>query len=443
MRFPTDFVWGAATAAYQVEGAVEEDGRGESIWDRFTATPGNILNGDHGRVACDYYHRYRDDIRIMRDLGLTAYRFSIAWPRVLPDGRGRVNEAGLDFYDRVVDELLANGIEPYPTLYHWDLPQALEDRGGWPVRETVEAFAEYTEVVARRLGDRVRHWATVNEPWVIAWLGYGIGQDAPGRASEAEAIAAGHHVLVAHGRALEILRREVPEAKVGVTLDAVPMHPFTDSEADIEAARVEDGTRNRWFIDPVLSGGYPPETMKRFGPMLPPCVADDMKAISAPIDFLGLNYYRRHVVRADPITGDPNVIDLQGAEHTGMGWEVYPEGLYELFVRLHDDYEVPPLYVTENGAAYQDVRTNGSVEDPERASYIERHLGAVARALEDGVPVGGYFVWSLLDNFEWSRGYSQRFGLVYVDFDTLERVPKSSYDWYRDFIAGQRSAAPR
>jgi beta-glucosidase len=443
MRFPTDFVWGAATAAYQVEGAVEEDGRGESIWDRFTATPGNILNGDHGRVACDYYHRYRDDIRIMRDLGLTAYRFSIAWPRVLPDGRGRVNEAGLDFYDRVVDELLANGIEPYPTLYHWDLPQALEDRGGWPVRETVEAFAEYTEVVARRLGDRVRHWATVNEPWVIAWLGYGIGQDAPGRASEAEAIAAGHHVLVAHGRALEILRREVPEAKVGVTLDAVPMHPFTDSEADIEAARVEDGTRNRWFIDPVLSGGYPPETMKRFGPMLPPCVADDMKAISAPIDFLGLNYYRRHVVRADPITGDPNVIDLQGAEYTGMGWEVYPEGLYELFVRLHDDYEVPPLYVTENGAAYQDVRTNGSVEDPERASYIERHLGAVARALEDGVPVGGYFVWSLLDNFEWSRGYSQRFGLVYVDFDTLERVPKSSYDWYRDFIAGQRSAAPR
>jgi beta-glucosidase len=443
MRFPADFVWGAATAAYQVEGAVEEDGRGESIWDRFTATPGNILNGDHGRVACDYYHRYRDDIRIMRDLGLTAYRFSIAWPRVLPDGRGRVNEAGLDFYDRVVDELLANGIEPYPTLYHWDLPQALEDRGGWPVRETVEAFAEYTEVVARRLGDRVRHWATVNEPWVIAWLGYGIGQDAPGRASEAEAIAAGHHVLVAHGRALEILRREVPEAKVGVTLDAVPMHPFTDSEADIEAARVEDGTRNRWFIDPVLSGGYPPETMKRFGPMLPPCVADDMKAISAPIDFLGLNYYRRHVVRADPITGDPNVIDLQGAEYTGMGWEVYPEGLYELFVRLHDDYEVPPLYVTENGAAYQDVRTNGSVEDPERASYIERHLGAVARALEDGVPVGGYFVWSLLDNFEWSRGYSQRFGLVYVDFDTLERVPKSSYDWYRDFIAGQRSAAPR
>jgi beta-glucosidase len=437
LMFPADFRWGAATAAYQVEGAVEEDGRGESIWDRFTALPGKIVNGDDGSVACDSYHRYRSDVRLMRELGLDAYRFSIAWPRVLPEGRGRVNEPGLDFYDRFVDELLANGVEPYATLYHWDLPQALEDRGGWPVRETVEAFVEYTEVVAARLGDRVRHWITQNEPWVVAWLGYASGQNAPGRTSEADAVAAGHHVLLAHGRAVQVLRRDVPEAEVGITLDLIPMHPLTGSQADVDAARREDAVRNRWFLDPVLRGEYPADALERFGPMLPAIEADDMRTISQALDFLGINYYRRHVVQADPATGAPVVVPPDGAEVTGMGWEVYPDALYDLLLRLRDEYNVPPLYVTENGAAFADDRSNGSIDDPRRASYIERHLDAIGRAVATGVPVAGYFVWSLLDNFEWAQGYSQRFGIVYVDFDTLERVPKASYGWYRDFIAAQ------
>jgi beta-glucosidase len=437
-RFPAGFVWGAATAAYQVEGAVGEDGRGESIWDRFTSTPGKILNGDDGRVACDSYHRYREDVALARALGLDAYRFSIAWPRILPAGRGAVNAAGLDFYDRLVDELLAAGVQPFPTLYHWDLPQALEDRGGWPAPDVVEAFVEYTAVVLARLGDRVRRWLTLNEPWVVAWLGYGTGQHAPGRASEADAIAAGHNLLVAHGRAAEVIRRDAPGAEVGIAIDLIPMHPLTGSEADSAAARREDVVRNRWFLDPVLRGAYPPEALERLGPLLPPSAGEDMATIAQPLDFLGINYYRRHVVRADPASGLPAVVHHEGGEYTGMGWEVTPETLKELLLRLRDDYAVPPLYVTENGAAFADSRSNGHVDDPQRTSYLERHLGAVADALGEGVPVAGYFVWSLLDNFEWSLGYSQRFGLVYVDFDTLERVPKASYAWYRDLIARQR-----
>jgi beta-glucosidase len=437
--FPAEFVWGAATAAYQVEGAVAEDGRGESIWDRFAATPGKIVNGDDGRVACDSYHRHSVDVGLMRTLGLDAYRFSVAWPRVLPQGRGRVNAAGLDFYDAFVDELLENGVEPFVTLYHWDLPQELENRGGWTVRETADAFAEYAEVVAGRLGDRVRHWITVNEPWVIAWLGYGLGLHAPGRTSEADAVAAGHHLLVAHGRAVEVLRRELPEAKVGITLDLIPMHPLTDSKADVAAARREDATRNRWFLDPVLRGEYPADGLERFGGPLPAAATEDLPAIAQPLDFLGLNYYRRHVVRADPATGEPEVVQPEGSEFTGMGWEVYPDALRELLVRVRDEYDPPPLYVTENGAAFADRRSNGHVDDPRRSAYIASHLDAIGAALNEGVPVAGYFVWSLLDNFEWHQGYSQRFGLVYVDFETLERVPKASYAWYRDFIAAQRS----
>jgi beta-glucosidase len=438
-RFPDTFCWGAATAAYQVEGAVAEDGRGESIWDRFTATPGKILNGDDARVACDSYHRHAADVGLMKALGLDAFRFSIAWPRVIPGGRGEVNQAGLDFYDRFVDELLESGVEPFATLYHWDLPQALEDRGGWTARETVEAFAEYTAAVVARLGDRVRRWITVNEPWVIAWLGYGLALHAPGRASDADAVAAGHHVLLAHGRAAEVLRREAPEAQVGVTVDLIPMHPATSSEADVEAACVEDVTRNRWFLDPILRGEYPPAAPEHLSSLLPVGAPADMATIAQPIDFLGVNYYRRHIVRADPDNGAPVVVAPQGGEFTSMGWEVYPDALHELLVRLRDEYHVPPLYITENGAAFADRRSNGHVDDPQRSAYIESHLDAVARAIDEDVPVAGYFVWSLLDNFEWHQGYSQRFGLVYVDFETLERVPKASYGWYREFIAAQRN----
>ena len=439
-RFPVDFAWGAAVSAYQIEGAVDEDGRGESIWDRFSTLPGRVANGDDARVACDSYHRYREDVRLARELGLNALRFSIAWPRIVPAGRGWPNAAGLDFYDRFVDELLENGIEPFVTLYHWDLPQALEDQGGWPARATVEAYAEYVEVVAARLGDRVGHWITQCEPWVISWLGYGLGEHAPGRKSDADALAAAHHVLLGHGRAVEVLRREAPGSEVGITIDLVAFQPLTDSTADAEAVVQSDGYRNRWILDPVLRGQYPEDMLERYAGILPPVKDGDMRTIAQPIDFLGINYYTRSVVRADPQSGAPVTVEIDGVEHTEMGWEVYPDGLFDLLVRLRDNYELPPLYVTENGAAFSDQRENGSVEDPRRTSYIERHVEAISRAIATGVPVRGYFVWSLLDNFEWARGYTKRFGIVYVDYETLERVPKASYRWYRDFIAAQRGA---
>ena len=433
MSFPSDFVFGAATSAYQTEGAVGEDGRGESIWDRFGSAPGAIRNADTGAVACDSYHLYREDVRLAREVGLDAYRFSIAWPRVVPDGRGRVNGPGLDYYDRLVDELLAAGIAPYPTLYHWDLPQTLEDQGGWPVRATAEAFAEYVEAVVGRLGDRVGHWLTQNEPWVVAWLGYGNGTHAPGRRSEADAVAAAHNVLLSHGLALEVLRREAPDARVGLAIDLIPIHPLTESEADAAAAHAEDVARNRWIIDPLLRGAYPEEGLARFGAFLPRTAADDLRVISAPLDFLGVNYYRRNVVQAGV-----GVVTPEGHEHTAMGWEIGPEFLRELLVRLGDEYDAPPLLVTENGAAFPDSIVNGRVDDPRRAAYIESHVNAVADAIAQGAHVVGYFVWSLLDNFEWAEGYTQRFGLVYVDRATLERIPKASYDRYRALISSKR-----
>jgi beta-glucosidase len=426
-------------SAYQVEGAVAADGRGESIWDRFSSTPGKIVDGDSGQVACDLYHRYRDDVRLVQDLGLSAFRFSIAWPRVVPSGTGAVNPAGLDFYDRLVDELLAAGIEPFVTLYHWDLPQALEDRGGWPVRDTAAAFAEYVDVVSRRLGDRVSHWITQCEPWVIAWLGYGLGEHAPGRRSDADALAAAHHVLLGHGLAADVLRSGSPEAKVGITIDLVAFHPLTDAPDDRAAVTRSDGSRNRWILDPVLRGAYPQDLLEVYEPILPPIEDGDLRTIAAPLDFLGVNYYTRSVVRADPAGGPPVTVEDDDVERTAMGWEVYPDGLYELLVRLRGEYELPPLYVTENGAAYADRRKNGTVHDPQRISYVERHLAAIERAIADDVPVRGYFLWSLLDNFEWAFGYSRRFGIVYVDYETLERVPKASYHWYRDLIAATRS----
>jgi beta-glucosidase len=443
-HFPSSFVWGAATAAYQIEGATDEDGRGQSVWDRFCAAPGKVRNGDTGAVACDFYHRYDADVALMRELGIKGFRFSIAWPRIVPDGRGAVNAAGLDFYDRMVDELLENGIEPFVTLYHWDLPQALEDRGGWPVRDTAEAFAEYVEAVAVRLGDRVDRWITHNEPWVASWLGYGWGIHAPGRRNDRDALAAAHTILVSHGLAVEVLRRESPAAQVGITIDLYYVDPASTAAADVQAARQWDGFRNRWFLDPLLRGEYPADMLESFGADVPTIADGDMRIIAAPTDFLGVNYYSRSVVRANQNGGAPLSHPDPHSEYTDMGWEVYPEGLYRLLLRLRDEYEPKPLYITENGAAFADVRSHdGVVYDLERIAYLDGHLDAIGRAIEAGVPVRGYFVWSLLDNFEWALGYSKRFGIVYVDYPTLERVPKSSYYWYRDLITAANGGSHR
>src|SRR5262249_52107840 len=354
--FPQDFIWGAATASYQIEGATREDGRGESVWDRFCATPGKVRNGDTGDVACDFYHRYRDDVALMRELGIDAFRFSISWPRVLPRGRGKVNQAGLDFYDRFVDELLARGIEPFATLFHWDTPQALEDDGGWPARATAEAFVEYAEVVATRLGDRVRHWITHNEPWVCAWIGHAWGQHAPGRTRETDAVAAAHHLLLSHGWAVDAIRAAASDAQVGITLNLAQSYPASETPEDEAAAWRVDGEGNRWFLDPIFRGSYPADLLER-NEIVAPFVQDgDLDAMSASCDFLGVNNYSRFIVSAG--ADGPKMVRNDDAEHTDMGWEVYPEGLRRLLVRVAEDYAPPAIYVTENGAAFGDVRSH-------------------------------------------------------------------------------------
>lgn len=436
--FPPNFVWGAATSAYQIEGAWDEDGKGESIWDRFCHTPGNIDNGDTGDVACDHYHRWREDVGLMKEIGLRAYRFSISWPRVLPGGRGRVNPPGLAFYDRLVDGLLEAGIEPFPTLYHWDLPQVLQDRGGWPVRVTVDAFAEYADRVSRALGDRVRHWITLNEPFVSAFVGYLHGRHAPGHTDLDEARAASHHLLLAHGRAVEVIRANCPQAQVGIALNLVPHIPASPSTADRAAAWLGDGIVNRWFLDPLAARGYPLDVVQHYRRPMDFVQEGDLEVIAAPLDFLGVNYYTRRIVRNTEVPEEQNLPQqvFPHPEHTEMGWEVYPEGLYQLLGRLHFDYDFPALYITENGAAFPDqVGPDGEVHDPKRVAYLRAHLEQVARALDAGIPVRGYFAWSLLDNFEWSYGYSKRFGLIYVDYATQRRIPKTSARWYGRVIA--------
>jgi beta-glucosidase len=441
--FPASFVWGAAASAYQTEGRIDADGRGESIWDRFCAEPGRIKDGTSGAIACDFYTRYREDIGLMRSLGLDAFRFSVAWPRVIPEGRGgvhpRVNARGLDFYDRLVDELLAAGIEPYVNLFHWDLPQPLQDAGGWPERSTAELFAEYAAVVGARLGDRVGHWITHNEPACASWLGYGVGVHAPGHRNVTEALAAAHHLLLSHGWAVRELRRSAPDAEIGIVVDSWPAYPWTESPEDREAARLADGTTNRWFFDALFRGAYPADMLEHFGAAVPAIEDGDLGAIATPLDFVGANNYSRHFVRANPQGGMPLDVRAPAGALTSMGWEVYPPGIREVLTRLHRDYGVAKLYVAENGAAFDDVRTHdGAVHDTDRIAYLDAYVGEVAAALADGVPVRGYFVWSLLDNFEWAEGYSKRFGLVFVDYPTLERVPKDSFSWYRDLIAQSR-----
>jgi beta-glucosidase len=420
--FPVDFVWGAATAAYQIEGAANLDGRGESIWDRFAHTPGRIADGSDGDVACDHYHRYREDVGIVAGLGLDAYRFSVAWPRVMPDGTGAVNERGLDFYDRLVDELLARGIAPHATLYHWDLPQVLEDRGGWPVRATAEAFADYAAVVAARLGDRVGHFATLNEPLCTSYLGYCIGIHAPGRTEPAAALAAAHHLLVAHGLGIQAIRAAAPQSKTGIVLNFEPKHPASPHILDVEAASVANDQYNRWYLDPIMGRDYPEAGARAWGWEGSEVRDGDMAAIATAIDYLGVNYYTRQLVRSAAL---PPLARADEPERTAGGWEVYPEGLTEVLQFVHSRTGDLPLYVMENGAAYADDPADPTC-DPQRVSYLERHLEAARTAMAGGVPLRGYFVWSLLDNFEWAEGYDHRFGIVRVDFATQERQVRDS-----------------
>jgi beta-glucosidase len=438
-----EFVWGAATSAYQIEGAVAADGRTPSIWDTYCRIPGAIDNGDTGDVACDHYHRWRTDIELMRALGLEAYRFSIAWPRVLPDGTGTVNQAGLDFYDKLVDGLLAAGIRPFVTLYHWDLPQALQDRGGWPARDTAAHLAEFAAVVARRLGDRVADWFTINEPLCSAWIGHLEGRMAPGATDIRLAVPAAHHLLLGHGLATLALRANAAgPTRVGAVLNLSPVEPASQDPVDKAAAIRADGHVNRWWLDPLSGRGYPTDMLPVYG-VQPPVRAGDLETIATPTDHVGLNYYFRQVVIDDPRGPIPyaRMVPVPHAEQTAMGWEVHPDGLETLLLRLTEEYQAQRIYVAENGSAWPDEVVDGQVEDAERTAYLESHVAACRRAVASGAPVAGYFAWSLLDNFEWSYGYAKRFGLVHVDYPTQARTIKRSGRRYAEIIRGSRAAA--
>jgi beta-glucosidase len=434
--FPADFLWGAATSAYQIEGSPLADGAGESIWHRFSHAPGTIADHSHGDVACDHYRRFIDDVRLMRELGIAAYRFSTSWSRVLPEGVGRLNQAGLDFYDRLVDTLLEHRIEPMVTLYHWDLPQNLEDRGGWADPRSADWFVEYAQLMYRTLGDRVRLWSTINEPWVIVDQGYVEGRHAPGRRDWTEAAAVAKNLLRGHGAAVQAYRA-MGTGAIGLVVNLVPIHPASDTEADRQAAQRLDTYFNRQFLDPALLGETPPELPQMFGSAWREWSGDELRQIRQPIDFVGVNYYLRLVVRDDPAAGPARAraVPQPGRLHTAMEWEVYPQGLTEILQWLKDTYGDLPLYITENGAAFDDLlQPNSAVDDPRRVQYLADHLRAAQRAIVAGVDLRGYFVWSLLDNFEWQCGYSKRFGIVHVDFTTQRRMPKSSARFYADVI---------
>ncbi len=440
-RFPEGFLWGVATAAYQIEGAVAEDGRGESIWDRFSHTPGKVYQGHTGDVACDHYHRYRADVEEMARLGVGAYRFSVAWPRIFPQGRGQANPRGLDFYRRLIDALRERGIVPVVTLYHWDLPQALQERGGWAHRDTAYRFADYAAYLFDRLDEAVPYWITQNEPSVVAILGHVTGEHAPGLQDPIAGFRAAHHLLLSHALALQAYREGGRRhGRIGITLNLSPVQPAGDDPEDEAAARRLDGLLNRWFLDPLFRGAYPSDMVAHFaglGLPLPEPPQEEMRAIAAPIDFLGVNYYSRQLVCHEP--GEP-LMAMRQVEgplpKTAMGWEVYPEGLRRLLERLRHEYTGElPILITENGAAFDDaVSPDGAVHDPARVAYLRDHLLAVSRAIDDGIPVRGYFLWSLMDNFEWAHGYSKRFGVLYVDFDTQARIWKDSAHWYRRVI---------
>ena len=439
--FPADFRWGCSTSSYQIEGAVQEDGRGESIWDRFCATPGHIRDASSGAVACDHYHRWPQDLNTAANLGTNAYRFSIAWPRIFPEGRGRLpNQKGLDFYSRLVDGLLERGLEPWVTLYHWDLPQALQEQGGWANRETVAAFVEYTDVVSRHLGDRIKHWITHNEPWCTAFIGNYEGGHAPGLKNFRTALQVCHNVLVSHGLAIPVIRRNVADAKVGAALSLHPLYPASDSAQDVAATLRHDGLRNRWFLDPLHGRGYPADVWKILGDQAPLVEDGDLQTIATPTDFLGVNYYFPEIVADAPGRGvmATRVVDSPNVERTAFGWEVSPDGMVTLLDRVARDYQPAVIYLTENGSSYEDVVSpTGEVDDVERRRYLVRHLQALQEIVAKGIPIKGYFAWSLLDNFEWAEGYIRRFGLTHVDFNTQQRRLKLSGKWYRSFLKGE------
>ena len=442
--FPDNFIWGAATASYQIEGAWNKHGKGESTWDRFTHTPGNIKNNDTGDVADDHYRLWKKDIGLMKKIGLKAYRLSISWPRVLPAGRGKVNQKGLDFYSKLVDGLLGTGITPFITLNHWDIPQALEDEGGWAVRSTAEAFVDYANVVSRALGDRVKNWITHNEPAVVAWMGHETGVHAPGVKDYPTAVRVSHHLLLSHGWAVPVIRRNSQKAEVGITLNIGWKVAASNSVADMKLVREDDGKWFRWFADPVYGRGYPSDIVEHFTKLgaLPNGMdfiqSGDMDVIATPTDFMGINYYNRNIHRSNDSNNDPQIFFPKPKtpdNWTEMDWEVYPEGLTGVLGRVYFNYQPLKIYVTENGASYSTPPDEkGNVPDELRTQYLRTHFAAAHRAIQAGVPLAGYFVWSLLDNFEWSHGYSQRFGIVYVDYQTQKRYLKDSAKWYKNVI---------
>jgi beta-glucosidase len=429
-KFPHNFLWGAASAAYQVEGAWNENGRGESIWDRFSHTPGKIANDDTGDTACDHYHRYEQDIALMHRLGLKAYRFSTSWSRVLPSGRGRINPKGFDFYDRLVDLLCAANIEPLLTLYHWDLPQALQDEGGWDNRNTAYAFADYSALMVKRLGDRVKYWTTFNEPSVIAFIGFLTGEHAPGVKDQRMAYQVAHHLMVAHGLGVQAIRTAQPDLKAGIVLNLWMAEPASDSAEDLAAADKYWEENETLFLDPTFKGHYPPAVYEMAGKNMPKIQDGDMALIAQKLDYVGINYYSRNVLSAKG-----KLQKIKGSEYTEMGWEVCAPALRRLLVKIHDKYSLPPIIITENGAAFEDkVSADGKIHDPRRIEYLKNHFIQTRLAMLDGVDVRGYMVWSLMDNFEWGYGFSKRFGLIHVDYPTQKRIIKDSGRWYADVI---------
>lgn len=436
-KFPQYFLWGAAASSYQIEGAVDAGGRKPSIWDTFSHTPGKIYNGDTGDTACDHYNRFIEDVELLHRLGVKAYRFSIAWPRIFPDGKGSPNEKGMEFYMKLVDELIKYAIKPVATLYHWDLPQALQDEGGWGVRKTVDYFKDYAGFVFDRLGDKVFQWITLNEPWVSAFAGNFTGQHAPGLKNLSAALEAAHHLLLAHGETVKLYREKNLKGTIGIALSVSPVYPGSDSKKDLYLAEIAHTLINTWFMDPILKGQYSnllDPIFQDYSVPMPRIFDNDLKVINTPVDFIGINYYRRQVIKSGEGFFGIELVKPEG-KYTDMDWEVYPEGLYDILARIRQDYGNISIYITENGAAYKDVPDpQKNIHDIERISYIRQHILAAHRAVQDGINLRGYFLWSFIDNFEWTYGYSKRFGLAYVDYPTQERIIKNSGNWYKNVI---------